>query len=269
MARPMTVLANGAQVLLGAYLAQGGSALSNWSVVSAAMSMAMVTAVVNIVNDMRDVHADRLNRPSRPVVTGVVSLRTARWCAWGAAGCATVLAPAGLARIAIVGIMALSVAYSFGVKRIPLVANGYVAVLAGTPLVLGALVSGGGLRSAVVAAGVLSVFMFSYEVLKTLRDAEGDRHAGFSTVVTAWGAQVATAVYRLAVGAFAIVAALPLVVTPAGLPYSALMGGGVVMPSVMIALRIGSAPTPAIVLRALQVLVICWVPGLLALEDLR
>ncbi|MBM0278974.1 UbiA family prenyltransferase [Micromonospora tarensis] len=269
LVRPSPVAANAVQVLMGAYLGGGGAALMHRSVVAAATSMALVTTVANVVNDVCDVRADRLNRPERPLVTGVVSPRAASWFASGAAAGAVALAPSGTARGLIVAIMVLSVGYSFGVKRLPLVANGYVAVLAGTPVVLGAVVAGGELRSAAVAAVVLIVFMFSYEVLKTLRDIEGDRHAGFSTVATEWGARVTTRIYRLTVGVFAIVAALPLVVTPAGLSYLLLVVGGAVLPSVAIAARMDSTPTPPTIRRALHILVICWLPGLLGLEDLR
>lgn len=83
------------------------------------------SSAVYIVNDIRDRERDRLHpvKRARPVASGAVTLRRARFLAAAAALAAALcdaLAAAPSASPLLAGYLALNLAYSFGLKNVPL-----------------------------------------------------------------------------------------------------------------------------------------------------
>ncbi|MFF0836644.1 MULTISPECIES: UbiA family prenyltransferase [unclassified Streptomyces] len=268
--RPITCAANAAQVVLGGYLVAGANGPARAAVLLAALAMALTTAAANCVNDLRDLESDRISQPTRPLVTGALSAAGA-WhvavvCATGAL---LLVARSRTQLVFVLVILLLSVGYSFGVKKFGVIANAYASLVAPTPLFLGSLAVDQPHASAALGAIVLATFMFAFEIIKTLRDADGDRAAGFSTVATVLGAAATVRLFRAALGLFTVVATLPLCLTDAGWPYALLMGGGVAAPLALFVSRLPSCPNRSDILLILRTMVLCWLPGLLALGDMR
>jgi 4-hydroxybenzoate polyprenyltransferase len=104
-------------------------------------------------------------------------------------------------------------------------------------------------------------YMLAYEVLKTIRDIEGDAAVGCLTVATALGQARTGRLFRSLVGLYAAAAiAVPLRLheSPA---YTVVMFSGCLIP-VMAAAFILPITTSAITVhRMLHVVVLAWLPG--------
>src|SRR5207247_9200149 len=168
---------------------------------------------VNVLNDIGDRAADRGNRPGgeRPLAAGRVTRGTADLCVAGAAvvglGAAALVngtaVPVGVAAFA--GL----VLYSPVLKRRGLPGNLAVALVAGLPLVYGAIAVGhavAGIVPWILAAWIHLV----REIVKDIDDQAGDRTVGRRTLPLVLGARRASLVAAGLAAAFLPVArALP------------------------------------------------------------
>ncbi len=185
LSRPGSSVAIAALLPVGAYLAAGAPALRDGEVWRCTVAMVIAVAAANAFNDYRDVITDRLGHPDRPVPSGrlapAAALQQAVACAFAAVVIGAI-SPALLAVFAI--IVTLGLCYSLGPKGIVLLGNLMVAVLAASPIAVGAIIVG---RIDVVtwsATAIVATFTLLYEVMKDLRDAEADAAAGLRTIAT-------------------------------------------------------------------------------------
>jgi 4-hydroxybenzoate polyprenyltransferase len=112
---------------------------------------------------------------------------------------------------------------------------------------------------------IIFVFMFAFEVLKTIRDVVADSEAGYSTVATEWGTRATSLTFRISLAGYAALTLVPIAFG-ASAYYTALMWLGAVIPSCIVAWRCPIQNSPRAVRRVLLVMTICWIPGLAALS---
>jgi geranylgeranylglycerol-phosphate geranylgeranyltransferase len=267
LCRPVAALCAGAQVLVGAHLNAGANAPSpgNPVLLRTCVVIALVVATINAVNDIVDVPADRISQPTRPLAAGRVSTPTA-WCLACVSGLAAVALsigiPAGV--LVTVGLVIAGLCYDFLLKGTVVVGNLVVALLASTPVIYGGWLGGADPAGYLLAALVICLYMFAFEVLKTIRDEAADRAAAYRTVATAWGPGVAAALYRAALMAYALAAASPLVLLPVSWGYGLIMLLGAVLPPLFAGWTKPVGRSPAAVRFVLRLMALCWFPGLAA-----
>ncbi len=185
-----------AGVLAGGWIALGSLLTPNVLVLAAVAAVGFGIAG-NVLNDIWDQTADRLNRPGgeRPLAAGRVSRGTADLCV--AAGAVVGLGAAALVNGAavLVGLAAFAmlVLYSPVLKRRGVLGNVAVALVAGLPLMYGAIAVGhpaAGLVPWILAAWIHLV----REIVKDIDDQAGDRTLGRRTLPLVLGTRRASIV---------------------------------------------------------------------------
>jgi geranylgeranylglycerol-phosphate geranylgeranyltransferase len=150
----------------------------------------------NVLNDIWDQAADRLNRPGeRPLAAGRVSRGTADLCV--AAGAVVGLSAAAFVNGAavLVGLAAFAVLvlYSPVLKRRGVLGNVAVALVAGLPLMYGAIAVG--LAAAGIVPWILAAWIHLVrEIVKDIDDQAGDRTLGRRTLPLVLGTRRASVV---------------------------------------------------------------------------
>jgi geranylgeranylglycerol-phosphate geranylgeranyltransferase len=154
----------------------------------ASLAAAFITAYGNIHNDLADIESDRINHPERPLASGRISRGSASiWLVlFLVVGLvlASFLNSNAFRIAALVSIMLFL--YSSTLKKIPLVANLWVALIGMlTFIYAGTLAQGYILWDfSLINAGALFAFCFHFgrELVKDLQDMEGDKAAGIKTL---------------------------------------------------------------------------------------
>jgi geranylgeranylglycerol-phosphate geranylgeranyltransferase len=152
-----------------------------------------IVAAGNAYNDAQDADADLISSPHRPIPSGSVSRRSAHLLAGLLAGTAVIIA---FTLNPLVGVLSLvlivsSFGYTSLLKRIPILGNFVVALATSGAILFGALsVDRYRMLLVLPMIGVL-LYLFGFEVLKTIRDIKGDQSVGMSTVATRWGIEAA------------------------------------------------------------------------------
>jgi geranylgeranylglycerol-phosphate geranylgeranyltransferase len=183
-------------VLAGGWIALAALRTPNVLVLAAVAAIGFGMAG-NVLNDIWDQAADRLNRPGgeRPLAAGRVSRGTADLGV--AAGAVVGLGAAGLVNgtAVLVGLAAFAVLvlYSPVLKRRGVLGNVAVALVAGLPLMYGAIAVGH------PAAGIVPWILAAWihlvrEIVKDIDDQAGDRTLGRSTLPLALGTRRASVV---------------------------------------------------------------------------
>ncbi len=206
-----------AGVVGGGWIALGALQTPNVLVLAAVSAVGFGMAGY-VLNDIWDRAADRVNRPGgeRPLALGRVSRGTADLCVAGGAlmglgAAALVNGTAVLSGFAALAVLAL---YSPVLKRRGLPGNVAVAVVAGLPLMYGAIAVGR------AAAGIVPWTLATWihlvrEIVKDIDDQAGDRALGRRTLPLVLGPQRASAVAAALAAAF-----VPLsLALPAGAHY--------------------------------------------------
>ncbi len=180
-------------VVLGAHLA--GASLREVAIWQAALGMWAITAFGYISNDLFDLVEDRINKPDRPLASGVVTIGQALWVAVMLVGfTALFVFPLGWIALGVaVIVLILLLSYNAWLKATPGWGNILIALLAGAALLPGAVVAWGWsaheLQRLLLPTLMLSSFIATREVLKTLEDRTGDLLAGKRTISIVIGPQ--------------------------------------------------------------------------------
>jgi len=211
--RPHSALAAALPTVARAHLAQPTPSVV-W--IQAAAVTWLLAAAGNSFNDSLDCAVDMINRPGRPIPSGRLAADTARMLAHLCALLALLLA-IPLGSLSVLGTatgVLLLYGYSLWLRNIPFVGNAVVALLAGMAVVYGGII---GKQVSVVwgGAGLVFLFMFTREVLKTVPDEVGDRLAGLHTVATVFGGTVAMSVCWWVGGLMGVLPALLWLAHPA------------------------------------------------------
>lgn len=262
--RPAPVGAAAVQVAVGADMEPGRSGTA--SVLAAAVAIGLVVAVANVVNDVKDQAADAVNRADRPLASGRLQV-SAAWVLAGTCGAGALLCswaqPGGPWLIA--ALLVLSVGYSYFLKSTVLWGNVFVACLAGTPILYGGFIGTVSWERCGLGSLLVILFMTAYEVLKTVRDRIADSSTGYVTISTRLGQAATVRVFRTLVGVYAA-AAIGLPVAAHASPlYYVIMVPGSVAPVLVAAASLPLARSLATVTTMLKIMVLAWLPGLVAL----
>ena len=184
--RPVNCLLALVGVWLGAYLTWVTPVY--YGPLMASIGAFLICAGGNAANDLVDIEIDRINRPRRVLVRGAVSKRAAGWFAVSLYAAGLVVASAvnlwvlGTAVIVVL----LLYAYNYRLKRIPLVGNVTVAVMAGLTFMTGGLAVDSLLAFRLPGPLLPASFAFFFhlvrEIIKDIEDIEGDKAAGVSSL---------------------------------------------------------------------------------------
>lgn len=229
MMRPYTMFHSGLLAIAGAELASGGR-IAGWRVVLAALVTVCGWEAGLYAGDYYDRDLDALSKPSRAIPSGRVSPREAFLTMVGliATGyaAALVLGPANLA-LAVVT-TALGIAYSKTFKNQALLGNFDRGVLGICAVLFGALAGG---HIAAPAALIFAVLIFFHDsatnLVGAIRDLEGDRAAGYSTVPVVYGLVRAVDIACLLALAWILLAGVLGGLLPLNLVALLLLSGGV------------------------------------------
>ena len=175
--------------LLTVYYARGGQMAGHWLVDAlAAAGLMLVIAGAYALNDACDVAADRVNSPHRPIASGNTSRRAAVCF-----GCLLTLAGLMLATqrwpfLLVLTAVALGLlAYNLFSKRLGWGKPILAAVLMTSFYALALAQAGGAAGSRAWSLAIFPAWLlptvFSYELLKDIRDIPGDRAAAFGGLV--------------------------------------------------------------------------------------
>ena len=196
LVRAHNLIIAAAGVLAGGWIGLGAVAMPKL-LVFAALAAVGFGAAGNAVNDIWDRTADRANpgAAARPLAAGRVNRGTADLCVVGGAlaGTAAAALVSGTALLVGLGALGVMLAYSPLLKRRGLPGNLAVALVAGLPLLYGAL------AVANAAAGVVPWILAAWihlvrEIVKDLGDEPGDRAVGRRTLPIVLGARRAALV---------------------------------------------------------------------------
>ena len=214
-------LAAGVITLVGVHLGSNPSLVLSPSALRAALTICMIDAFSFAVNDLNDAIADKVNSPKRPIPSGRISKQTVVLIAF-------LLGVGGLAVAATLGtklflfallLVTTSILYSYWLKGTVLFGNALIALMIASILIYGAMVGGQVTSGVLMAIGLTFFFVFSQEILVTIRDENGDRTAGVRTIAVLFGGSRSLIVFRtiaLLAGGLSI---LPPIFGLASLPY--------------------------------------------------
>jgi len=204
LVRINNLLLAAAGVLAGGWIALG--ALQTPTVLALAAVAAVGFGMAgNVLNDIWDQAADRLNRPGgeRPLAAGRVTGGTADLCVAGGAvvGLGAAALVNGTAVLVGLAAFAVLVLYSPVLKRRGVLGNMAVGLVAGLPLMYGAIAVGhaaGGIVPWILAAWIHLV----REIVKDIDDQAGDRTLGRRTLPLVLGTRRASVVAACLAAAF-------------------------------------------------------------------
>lgn len=262
-----SVMAGGAEALLGAYLAAGK--LSE-SVALAAAAMAFSVAAAMVLNDIADIEVDAVAKAGRPLPSGRWSVRSA-WFLTSLLGSLAVVCAAriGLAfALGTAALLAVSALYSYRLKSTVVAGNVVVALCATVPVVLGAFAGGSPGPRVGAAAGLVFGFMFAYEITKTISDGKSDAQSNVRTIATACPPQVPLKLLHVVVAVLALAAFGSAAVS--GHPRAYLgMVAAFLVPTLYAVRTLARRDDPAAVAQSVLAMRIAWVIGSLTLWFLR
>jgi geranylgeranylglycerol-phosphate geranylgeranyltransferase len=257
----------GVYTLVGAYLAGGPGAALTPHAWLAALVVGLVVPYGFVINDYVDVAVDTLGKPGRPIPAGLLTRRDAlAFAAALAAGALAVAASLGPAMAGFaVATLAVATLYSFALKGTVLLGNACMGLLIGAIPVYGALAAGGPTPAVWVVAGLMWLFDFSHEVLKTTADHEGDRAAGLATVATALGVGGAVRIFQVLALLFCGVALLPWPLGIASAGYALALLPCALLPTLGVIGLLARGTDDATITLALKVMRYMWITNLLPL----
>jgi geranylgeranylglycerol-phosphate geranylgeranyltransferase len=219
LVRAHNLVVAAAGVLAGGWMALGGLATPTVLAFAAVAALGF-GAAGNALNDIFDAAADRVNRSpaERPLAAGRVSRGVADLCVVGGIllGLGAAALVSGTAVLVGVAALAVLIAYSPFLKRRGVVGNVAVALVAGLPLMYGALAVGSPAEGLVPWALAAWIHLVR-EIVKDIEDEAGDRLVGRRTLPIVVGGR----------GAALVAAGLALAFVPASvlLPAAARYGG--------------------------------------------
>ncbi len=207
ISRPFNALSGGLAVFLGGYVAGTGAWLS---VFAAALATLLVTGAANAWNDYLDIEIDKINQPQRALPSGMISPRAAVLFSFSLNALALFIAalinlPAFLI---ILFFSVLLYIYSWRLKSTVLLGNLTIALVTGMTVILGG-VAVGNVWPTLWLSVIISISIFSREVLKTIADYEGDQNQQVRTVATVWGKRAARLIFYVSAGAAVIAMMMP------------------------------------------------------------
>lgn len=204
LTRPLNCVVTGLSVWVGALCS--GNAHLTLPVALAALGAACIAAAGNAMNDVLDLREDRINRPDRPLPAGQLDVGPALILS-------SILGVGGLTAAFVAGVVPGFIAfcvllglaaYNWWLKRLGLVGNLLVALIAASTFPYGAAAAGFGGRWWIPALFAV-LYHVGRELVKGVEDTQGDQLAGVRTMALVHGDMAAS---RLAAALLALVAVL-------------------------------------------------------------
>jgi len=205
---------------------------------------ALIAGSGNLINDYFDAEIDRVNKPRRPIPSGRLSKSSVlalysiltpplTLCLW-------LLLPLELALL-MTAWETMIFLYAQHGKRLPLLGNITVALVASSSFLAGALAAG---RPGASLFPFLFAFVFvmARELIKGAEDREGDLRFGASTVATLLGAEAAARWATVPMFLCVLMAPLPALTGSYGLAYFVVMEGALVPGLLYCALLVTNEP---------------------------
>ena len=152
--------------------------------VFAGLAAAFIAAFGYVINDIVDIKIDKINKPERVLASGSMSKSTALIYS-------IVLVSVGLyfatkidniyiMYLAIINAFALFV-YAYSLKKVPLIGNLVVALLAGSTFIFGGI-SNANMMNVIPIAIMATIFTLIREIVKDAEDVHGDSSYGAKTL---------------------------------------------------------------------------------------
>lgn len=199
------------------------------------LSVILINGAGNVINDIYDLEIDRINRPDRPLPSGRMKLGTARIYMFNlfAAGvfCASLVSVVTFYIAAFVA-TPLLIAYSYRLKRMPLIGNLVVSFMLGLAFIyVGSAF--GQIRSTLVMAALAFGFTIIRELVKDLEDMEGDRHSDARTLPLVWGERRTLNLTVFLMGVSSVLFLLPSIIGSYTMTYLWIVLFGVDLPMIL------------------------------------
>lgn len=155
------------------------------------LSVILINGAGNVINDIYDLEIDKINRPDRPLPAGKMRVSFARIYMFNlfALGifCASLISMTTFYIAAFIA-TPLLIAYSYKLKRLPLIGNVVVSFMLGLAFIyVGSAF--GQIETTLVMAALAFGFTLIRELVKDLEDMEGDKQSGARTLPLVWGEQ--------------------------------------------------------------------------------
>jgi geranylgeranylglycerol-phosphate geranylgeranyltransferase len=214
---------------------------------------------------------DTIGKPQRPIPSGRVSPREAQLFAWMLAAIAlaiSALLGPDLVLIAVAAV-ALSAAYSYGLKSTLILGNATVGLLVAASLVYGALSVGNVTRSVWMAAAISFPYMLAQEALFNLEDVDEDRMAGLRTTATQMGPKRTAKYVRGVFACVVVIASTPWLFGMGSVAYFAAAAVCIFGPIAGIAFFLREPLSPRAVHSAVKLSRLSWVTSLLPMGLLK
>lgn len=157
----------------------------------------------NIVNDIVDRRIDSISHPERPIPAGRMSANSAKVLAIVFHLSAIILIAFSSLIVALAGVFAILalLAYNLRLKKVPLVGNLIVAILAGLTFIVGGLAVAPDatllLPGPIVAAVFAFFFHLNREIIKDIEDMDGDSRENASSLACWLGVKTSLSVALL------------------------------------------------------------------------
>ncbi|GIK61528.1 MAG: geranylgeranylglycerol-phosphate geranylgeranyltransferase [Ignavibacteriota bacterium] len=189
LCRPVNFIITFISVIVASIICSQGT-LPNQKIFLAAFVAAIVLASGNIYNDITDIEIDKINRPDRPLPSGKIKSNEAYILYFFytaiAVGCSFFLD--SIASIIVLFSILLLIIYSKILKRIPILGNFTIALLAGLVFIFGGVVVDNP-AAAIIPAVFAFLINLIREIVKDMEDIDGDKKVGIKTFPIAFGYQ--------------------------------------------------------------------------------
>jgi geranylgeranylglycerol-phosphate geranylgeranyltransferase len=267
--RVLNCLLASAGVWIGAHLTWIDPAYYGPTVAS--MAAFLICAGGNAMNDLVDIEVDRTNHPQRVLVKERLTLKYARNLAVGLNAAALVMALAISFDVLVIGLVTVGLlaAYNLKLKRIPLVGNAVVAMLAGMTFITGGLAVDPALAFRLPGPPVAAVFAFFFhlvrEIVKDVQDMEGDRLSGLSSLPLRIGVSRALSLTLALYVVMVLLTYVPVLNNWYGRAYEIITVYMVDLPLLALMIVIWGFPTPGMLAIGSTALKVGMVLGLAAL----
>ncbi|PRX68670.1 4-hydroxybenzoate polyprenyltransferase [Nonomuraea fuscirosea] len=183
LVRPITVVGVALEVILGGHLS--GVHIPVSSLTMPALGTGALLGFANTFNDIMDVDADRRGNRNRPISREGVTRIQATFVAFLLVAGGVVLLSLSVSMLSLAVALLLSVIsilYSIVFKGVMLLGNLICASLCAAPILFGSLVAGYVSPRAVISFSLITMFLLSYEILKSMRDRDADEWTGSQTL---------------------------------------------------------------------------------------
>lgn len=266
--RPLSLVGAAMEVLLGAHLSGAGVLFAPTGCI--AIAVALILASAQTFNDLHDEPADRVIGKDRPIARGFVRRRSA-WLIAAAtmtAGVSILLATTFILAVLIAVFLAiLSIGYSIFFKPLPIIGNITAAALSAAPMMFGSYTGAGVKPTCAVTFLFFLLFLFIYEVVKTMRDEQEDALAGLRTIATSVSpGSLRILLWTLAVPIVSAAGLCRLLAPTSSLVVGLLLALGVSFPTALGLFLVTGAgrPSASSFTWAVRSFQLCWLPALSA-----